>query len=232
MTKNYSKYLKSDSDGYIQITPEVKALAEKITLGAESDEEKVGLIHDYIKEIDYSINPSTSIDDLINSESLDCGSKHILQAALYRSLDIPTRIPILECPISGVEKAIQNLKIPKWASMATKLFFSSLKNNVKSVTHYAVEPRYNDEWHFFDATMGNHMCDFFDGEKKELCLSNEGTSGIMGCKRIGHLDDFPGSGVIFSSIIKGLLDLTGKANKIFDFTKNFIDDTTDRNLGL
>jgi len=194
---NLEKYLKSE-EGYIKLTPEIEALAEKITEGATTDAEKADKIYDYMRDINYFISPAMPAPSLIDRKFLDCGSKHTLQASLLRSQGIPARINLMECPITAVTKTLEHIRLPKMTMIVGNTALNAIGEDVNYGTHYALDAHYDDEWHFQDATVPPKLCKYFTGEKKEECLSRQNASALLGCRKIGHTEDLPSNGVIIS----------------------------------
>lgn len=219
MTRDLSKYLRSEDDGYIRITPEIKQLAEKLTSGANTIEEKARNIYEYIKEKNWFFSPAMPSPDLLDKDSLDCSAKHVLQASLNRSIGIPTRIALLECPIEGLMSSVENSKLPSWAKAISETVLLTISDTVKASTHYATEVFYNNKWNFMDATMNKKACGLLDKDKKKGCLSDKNVSSVLGCRKIGKSTDVTSNGVIISSAIKMLTDiagLTGLTGKVED----------------
>lgn len=206
---NLEKYLKSE-DGYIQITPEIKALASKITTGAKNDAEKARKIYNHVREIKYFISPSAPSSHLINRDVMDCGSKHTLHASLLRAEGIPARINIMECPLEGVANTIEHIPLPPTTQIILGTLFSAIGQDVKFGTHYALDAYYDEKWNFQDSTMNPRLCNFFTGSKREACLSDRNASALLDCKKIGHTEDLPSNGVIISTLGKMTVDYMDK----------------------
>lgn len=217
MTKDLSRYTKEQETGYIKITPEIKALAEELTEGATTDEDKSNKIYDYIRNKQYFISPTTKTNKLLNREWLDCGSKHALLTSLHRSLGIPTRIAITECPMEGFQNTLYHLYLPKGANAIAKSIIQAFGEDILGGTHYAAEVWYNDRWNFVDATMNPKICDMLgkeDEDKKTVCLSKRNATGVLGCRKIGHSEDVPSNGVIVSTLARIVTDITGATNNL------------------
>lgn len=213
MSKDHSKYLQSNEDGYIRITPKVKKLAEELTKGATTEKEKVEKIYDYVRNKKYFLVPARPTDEIIDSEFLDCGSKHTLISALNRSINIPTRIALVECPVEIFRKTLKHLKVPRWADLVGQSIISTMEGGMLGGTHYGVEAYYDKKWHFMDATLNDDLCSHFHGEKKEKCLSKKGVASVLDCKYNGHSLDLPNNAVLISNFMRFITDITGATNK-------------------
>ncbi|MDQ7826540.1 MAG: transglutaminase-like domain-containing protein [Candidatus Eremiobacteraeota bacterium] len=94
----YRHYTKSE--GNCTVTPEIKAMAEKVAAGEQNPYLAARKLYDYVVDnVKYSFMPHLSLDALKKPESVyvfehkygDCGGQSILFAALCRSLGIPAR---------------------------------------------------------------------------------------------------------------------------------------------
>lgn len=217
MTEDLSRYTKSQDVGYIKITPKIKRLADKITNGSKTDREKVERIYDFIRSKEYFISPTTYTNELIEREWLDCGSKHALFASLNRSLGIPTRIALMECPMEGFQNTLDHIHLPKGMSTVAKSLIHAFGEDILGGTHYASEVYLDGDWEFMDATMNPRLCKLMgkdNPDKHEKCLSKENVSGVLECRKIGQSEDVPSNGIILSTLARMVTDLTGATKKI------------------
>lgn len=219
MSEDIERYLKSEDEGYIRITPKIQDLADEITEGAKTDAEKAEKIYDYVRKVDYFISPATRSEDLIDRTSLDCGAKHTLLASLNRAAGIPTKIKLMACPMEGLHSTVDHLGLPEWITMVGHTALHMAEENAIGGTHYATEAYYDDDWHFMDATLNDRLCDYFDGDKKERCLSKQNASGLLDCRPIGEAEDMPSNGILLSSMARMITDFTGVTSQVKNITK-------------
>lgn len=207
--KDLERFLRSHENGYIQITPKTEEKLQEIIGETKNPADIAEKNYEYVRSKPYFISPLKKSEELVDKSTLDCGSKSVLLASLNRAAGIPSRITMMECPFSVFRGTIDHMNIPDIAKGAADGILDMIGENARGGTHYAVESYYDDEWHLMDPTMNPEMCEYFTGEKKDLCLSKGNASAMNDCRKIGWSEDLPSNGVIIASITKLASDLTG-----------------------
>lgn len=138
-----TEYLKPTK--YADITPEVQALAARLTKGTSDDRTKALAIFHFVRDLKFGGSPIYSASKAVKrlKRPLICVSKAILQVALLRSVGIPARFHTWRGKFSeGVSKKISEL-----LSLRGGSFKSS-----REIYHVAAEV-YLGKWIVADATV-------------------------------------------------------------------------------
>lgn len=141
------EYLKPTK--YADITPEVQALAARLTKGFGDDQAKAVAIFYFIRDLKFGGSPIYAASKAVKclERPLICASKAILQVALLRSVGIPARFHIWRGKFSG--------EVSKKISELLSLRRGSFKGS-REIYHVTAEV-YLDRWIIADATVDSAL---------------------------------------------------------------------------
>lgn len=141
------EYLKPTK--YADITPEVQALAARLTKGFGDDQAKAVAIFYFIRDLKFGGSPIYAASKAVKylERPLICASKAILQVALLRSVGIPARFHIWRGKFSG--------EVSKKISELLSLRRGSFKDS-REIYHVAAEV-YLGKWIVADATVDSAL---------------------------------------------------------------------------